>query len=101
MNSCKLYIFIWRPSSLSELTLIIFSMELTHLGWDAFIFELKEIKYFVKLDSNKKHSSKFKLGFKLKLKFYSPYNTFYDHFSMINLRFMFNFHLNVRIVGNK
>ena len=31
--------FIWRPSSLSELTNILSDMELTHLGSKAFIYQ--------------------------------------------------------------
>ena len=31
---------IWRPSSLSELTLFMFNMELTHIGLEASIFDL-------------------------------------------------------------
>ena len=33
-NSIGIKIFIWRPPSLSELTPIIFTIELTHLGSD-------------------------------------------------------------------
>ena len=42
----------WKPSSLSELTTIIFNMELTHLDSEAFNFnaksELQITKYLMK-----------------------------------------------------
>ena len=37
--------YIWRPSSLSELTPIMFNMGLTHLGSEASICDIKYYKY--------------------------------------------------------
>ena len=55
---------IWRPPSLCELTPIIYNMELTHLGFEAFIYYTKlQFKKYTFISKNiKKHNYKLKLA---------------------------------------